>query len=769
MKAERSPSPQSGLHHAGTAGTAPGQLPIDDVNVLLESLRNGPASRDPAAAIEPLTMLFSHMMVRLIEHVIEHEVLNTSLQAKLPNSTPHHLPAGNVGENQPPLRRHPRQHEAEPSLSVPGFAGPSGCTTASSPPAAPVQTTPLGVPPTQRIPDERTTSTTDPDSLAFHAANELLDVKMLMERMAKTFNEDSAATEISRTMQGNERYLRTAAERLATSLRSTPNDAPEYREQQSNFGLTLLHLYELTQEAPLLDAALGATTLAIATLEAYNFPPTATLLVRNWVFSQRLLSRRDQNLEEIERALEVGNMVLSESSGRYPDDINGRRLLCAELAECLLDKYRATGQVDYLEDSFELMQPASLDEDLDDTQCLCILAELHLKRFMRFGYVDDCDKALRFAIQMQHFEHDASSLGPPSPANPVHPDAPRALHVLAMAWAARFPIAVDIDELDRAVACARASVRICSPKNPLYPIYLSDLAYLLYQRFIADQDISDLEGAVNRLQAIAHGKSTSTCTYVHYPPRAIFGLALAQYGSRTGDVHKIEEGAHLLALARRDFTGGAHLEARIEHDLATALFLGYKHLSALETLDEAIRHATSALDRTSPGERARWPLALDRARMYIARHAARNSQPDFFLAVEAFYAVATSAREPALRLEAAVEYAKASSSHGPAATLEALKIALDVLPLVAYAGERVSHRYRTLAQLAASVPPWAAACAIACGRPEDAVEYLERGRNAVWSQGLKPHPGARKRSESMMSTSVLHHLTHIIQDALARS
>ena len=77
MKAERSPSPQSGLHHAGTAGTAPGQLPIDDVNVLLESLRNGPASSDPAAAIEPLTMLFSHMMVRLIEHVIEHEVLNT--------------------------------------------------------------------------------------------------------------------------------------------------------------------------------------------------------------------------------------------------------------------------------------------------------------------------------------------------------------------------------------------------------------------------------------------------------------------------------------------------------------------------------------------------------------------------------------------------------------------------------------------------------------------------------------------------------------------
>lgn len=102
-----------------------------------------------------------------------------------------------------------------------------------------------------------------------------------------------------------------------------------------------------------------------------------------------------------------------------------------------------------------------------------------------------------------------------------------------------------------------------------------------------------------------------------------------------------------------------------------------------------------------------------------------------------------------------MEWAKVAAVRGPEATLEALKVALDVLPLVAWAGSRMVVQYKTLVQLSADVGPWAAACAIECGRLDDAVAYLERGGNVLWSQSLQLRLGQlndSRHSGSQQST-----------------
>ncbi|KAM5546272.1 hypothetical protein V8D89_000398 [Ganoderma adspersum] len=589
--------------------------------------------------------------------------------------------------------------------------------------------------PSPHIPDPSSST----PSAAFQDGASLLG--SMMEKLSDSFGGNQMTKEMSRILQGNETYLRAGARELDQSLQSTPESSPYYPVVQSSFALVLLHLYELTHDSTDLDAAVDLASRGMAAVAQRNgFPPAATFLIRNWTYSQRLLSRREGSAEPLDRAIDIATTTLAASVECHPNDFAGRRLLAMDLAECLLDRHRHLGDVRDLDDALSRIHAAFKDDELEDIHSRYVLGSLHLERYARLA-LDDLDKALYLAIHLEHLD-DQSPLGTTTALRTPHPDAAPAMHLLAVSFAERFAVVMDADELNKAVVYGRKAVEMCPPEHPCSAMYLSSLASLLHQRFVAEDDPADLGECVEKAQTALSAVSSGCSPF--YPPQAVLGLALARGGWLKNDVEQIDEGIHYLTVARKNFSGGPHLESRIEEDFASALLLKFEHTKMKDDLDDAVRYAASALERAPVDDRSRAGLAFELGRMLSMRYSVSQPEIDLEHAVDILRSVANSTGLASTRLRAAMEWAKAVAGRGPAASLEAFKVALDILPLVAWSGHRMVVQYKTLISLSADIGPRAAACAISCGQLEDAVLCLERGRNVLWSQLLGFQGGARR-------------------------
>lgn len=585
-------------------------------------------------------------------------------------------------------------------------------------------------------------ASTTPQTIPNPVAHSLLQTGSIVDKMSQAFGGNFVSKEMSRMVQGNPAHLRAIAGQVAQSLQSAHESSDDFRIKQFTFGLTLLHLYELTYDSTELEAGVGATAAA-ANMSDGTLPPATTLLIRNWAYGQRLFARRESTTDPLDRAIKVGISIWDISLEHYPSDLAGRRLLAMELAECLLDRYRAVGGVQDLNDALDRIWSSHEDEELENAHSQCVLSDLYIERFLRLGRLADIDKALYYAMHLQQFHDDTLST--------THPDASHGLHVLAMTWAQRFTVVSDIEDFDKAVTYGRSAVRICPETHPLYPVYLADLATLLYGRNIADHDMADLEESIEKFRrALEH---VVRGTYVHYPAQAGLGLALARHGELASQSTEIDEGIHHLTVARKAFSGGAHLEARLERDLSAALLIRYRETQERDDLDEAIRYASSALDRCPADDHGRDTLVFQLGDMLATRFALARDQPDMEGAVRALREVATGTGQASVRLQAALRWEQVVSEHGPAASLEPLKVALDVFPLLAWSGNRMVVQYKALVSWAVDVGPRAAAHAIACGQLDDAVSHLERGRNVLWAQWLKLQPGARRHQAARQNPS----------------
>ncbi|EIW52063.1 uncharacterized protein TRAVEDRAFT_75481, partial [Trametes versicolor FP-101664 SS1] len=497
-------------------------------------------------------------------------------------------------------------------------------------------------------------STAPPPDLTQHLSSALNRTETLTSTFSQAFGGDWVSREMKRALQGNLLYLGSMAMSLSHRLQFTPESSPDYRDMQSSFGATLLSVYELTHEDRHLDAAVEAVSLALSA-DAEGISATTMVRARNWAYSQRLLARRDQKFELLTEAVNVCQRTLQTSRSLYPDASDNLHALSLELAECLLDRYRALGEVQDLQEVISLLPTSGPDGDMQDVQTLCVLSEVHLELFLRTWNLDDIDKALFYSAHLS--DADEPLIGPlQSTGTPPHPDAARSLHILALIRAQRFKVVMDIDDLDVAVTHARKAVQKCPEDHPMYVIYLTDLALVMYQRFEAEEDIKDLDECVNRLGIATHLLITGT--YVHYPAQAAYGLALATRGEHADDIGQVDEGIRQLQFARRAFCGGAHLEAQIERDLATALFYRFQLSHRSEDLDDAIHYASSALSRAPADDQRRAALGLELGQNLALRASNGGTSRDADAAVQTLRTVAESRGRASIRLTAAMEWAQ---------------------------------------------------------------------------------------------------------------
>ena len=563
---------------------------------------------------------------------------------------------------------------------------------------------------------------------------------------------------VTRATQGEERYLRSSARRLALSLQSTAESSFQDPLLQSTYALTLSHLYELSHDQNHLDAAVKAAWQAVTALPnpRGGLSPISVLLIRTWIYSQRLLSRKTGGVEFLDRAIKLGTATFRISSECCPGYFASRPLLSIELAECLFDRYRHLGDVKDLDNALSYASAACKEEEgcEDDQHSQYILGSLHLERYTRLGALDDLDEALSHFLEPQHVGDDSRLKDLARLCSLADPDDVPPLRFLAMALAERFAVVMDIDDLNKAIGYMRKAVHLCPLEHPHHSLYLSDLASLLLRRFVAgnDSDLADLEESVETaytaLQAARPGY------HPFYPLQAVLGLALT-HGASKRDAKRIDKGVSNLTAARRNFAGGAHFQSRIERDLSRALFIKFEHTNAMDDLDDAIRYATSALERAPTNDCSCASLAFELGRMLVIRYSLSRVDVDLDLAIDTLRGVSNGSGLASTRLRAAMEWAKGAAAHNGIAA--SLVVALNILPLVAWPGHRMVIQFKTLRSLSADIGPWAAAYAILYGRPEDAVAYLERGRNVLWSQLLTFQGGGAEASSFLSPRWHVYH------------
>ena len=589
------------------------------------------------------------------------------------------------------------------------------------------------------------TSSTPPPVRKTHDSESLGSVLTTgMNKVSNSLGSSLPFHTMSRIDQGHLSYLFSSARQLAFSLQSPTAPSSQARAiLMSTFALTLLHLYELTYDQTHLDAAIPTAWMAVMALPGprSGFPPIAMLLVRTWTFSQRICSRETGRVEFLDHAIRLATTALGISSACGESDFAGHHLLSMELAECLLDRYRHLGDVKDLDDGLIHGHAARKSDDHFDTHTRHVLGTMHLERYTRLGCLGNLDEALYYSVGLQNLENE-SSLNVVSRLFCPHLDDVTSLHLVAMALVQRFLVVMDIDDLNNAIIYGRKAVQLSDLEHPHHSVYLSDLASLLYQRFSADNDLADLEECVETART-AVKKARSGC-YPYYPPQAVLGLALCRLGAVTNDFAHISKGISELKAAQKNFSGGAHFKSRMDLDLSSALLIKFEHTNAPDDLEEAILCASSALNRSLSDDHSRTSLALEFGRMLATRYSLSHLDADIEVAIDTLRDVSNSVWPASIRVRAAIEWAKVAAARGVTASLDALEVALDVLPLIAWAGHRMVIQYKTLISLSASIGPWAAACAISCNRIWNAMAFFERGRNVLWAQLLTFQDGARK-------------------------
>ncbi|MEV7427558.1 CHAT domain-containing protein [Streptomyces sp. NPDC091212] len=265
------------------------------------------------------------------------------------------------------------------------------------------------------------------------------------------------------------------------------------------------------------------------------------------------------------------------------------------------------------------------------------------------------------------------------------------LGILADVLVTRHQWTGDPADIDEAVTVARRAVDAEDDDGPNRAAVLEKLATALRHRFDQHGDRADLDAAVTAIR------------------RSIAALpAEAPAGARAG---ALQVYGHIL----RTRFGASGDPADLDEAVA----------AARRSVQESSDH-----DGRFNGERLmNLALSLDR------RHELTGGEQDLREAVTAARAAATSrACPPRMRLLAAQQWAQLLARTGDwNGALHAQRLAVELLTVIPSPGIERAAQEHVLSGCYGTAAD-AAACAIAAGRPEEALELLEQGRSVLWSQ-----------------------------------
>ncbi|KAJ7459592.1 CHAT domain-containing protein [Mycena galericulata] len=299
---------------------------------------------------------------------------------------------------------------------------------------------------------------------------------------------------------------------------------------------------------------------------------------------------------------------------------------------------------------------------------------------------------------------------------------------LGNALSARFEQLGDLDDFNQTVLVYHDAVRLTPDGDPRKPGRLSNLATALRARFERIHKREDLNEAVNLSE-----RAVQLVSNTSERPKLLNNLSLALF-------HRSERLRDLTSLDRAISTGEDSLNLTPEHHperLARLNNLALCLLRRFEThddgnpqdLERSAKLGGDAVYHTPEGH-------PDKPAHLSAYGTSLGNSGDTGQAISRLSSAARALTGPPhIRFYAAARWAQLAQRSGHSSLMEAYRVALDLLPELAWIGLSIKDRHHHIKRVSKVVRN-AATAAIISGSPETAVEWLEQGRSITWGQIL---------------------------------
>ncbi|SER99236.1 CHAT domain-containing protein [Streptomyces sp. yr375] len=571
---------------------------------------------------------------------------------------------------------------------------------------------------------------------------------------------------------GNREHLREAAEVQRRALAETPRGTPDRAARQVNLAFFLSSWYELTQERAALDEAVeGLRAARDEMLRNGGAQPWQLAVSLAGCLADRF--RLDGRLGELDEAVALLRHLLDTD---HSLDTHDHLLVTMRAADLSLQRAELSGQLRWADWALGALRESVRTmphDDLNRGVALFELGKTHATRYRLSDDPADLESAiaqLRTALDVfRSDEHSAEN-------------ARAAVSVLAMQLAHRHDRTGAAADLDQAIALQRDAVRHAPPHSPNLAALHGSLGQSLLQRFQSRHDLGDLDQCDDHL----HRALTALPPHSADRPALLSTLGSAQLAryEHTGHrphLHEAVESQRAAVAAcpagevQRPFLlGNLALLLRLRHDAVgvgtadvdeavgllrqvlalrpgnsgaariTLLQLAEALRSRAETLgdDADLTECVELLRTLVDGYPADHPAQISsRTALAEALHKLFLATGDERLLTEAHEVargsveVRTAPVQARLRARATLGQV-CGTRHDWEAARHWLTEAVRLLPRLAARDLNRADQQYVLAHehgLAAE----AAAYALECGRPEQALEVLEHGRGVLLGRLLR--------------------------------
>ena len=502
---------------------------------------------------------------------------------------------------------------------------------------------------------------------------------------------------------------------------ATQSDHPYRPVRLSNLSSAMFSRFEQTGALVHLNEAIGASRDAVSSV-ALGHPDRATML-SNYSNHLRARFRRTGDLRDLDEAI----AACEEAITVMPSGNRGQSALLLNLSSALRTRFERLGFLPDIDRAIDLGRKAlaaTAEGRIDRPTTLSSLAASLRVRYDRTGDLSD----LNGSITASRDALDAIPEGPPARA--------KYLAILASGLRTRFERVGDIADIDGAVSAGRAAVEVTRKDQPERAMYLSNLGNSLRSRAERTGARPDLD------EAVAIGRTAVEAALDGDPDRPIYLSSLcrslmARY-SLTSERQDLDS-ATSAAQGAVDTTAEDHPGRPMYlSNLAGVLHTRFDATGDIEDLEAAIGADQAAVDTSPSGHPDRTRLLTNLAAGYYARFARLRAQADAEAALRAWQQAAeVPVASPGGRMRAARAWGQIAASLSMwEVAAEGYAAAVELLPLLAWRGIGRPSRERLLEDWAGLAAD-AAACAVAAGQAERAIELLEQGRGILWSHLLE--------------------------------
>ncbi|MEU6409769.1 CHAT domain-containing protein [Microbispora sp. NPDC046933] len=517
--------------------------------------------------------------------------------------------------------------------------------------------------------------------------------------------------------RGNPHILRLAVSAGRNVVNGTCSGQPE-RVSHLCFLASALHdLFEHTGDLATLEEAIQVGTLAATEARTAD---ERVMSLNGLALSLRARYERTDELRPLEQAVDAFRQALSVT--REGDSL--RPVLLDGLGTCLRLLYDRGGDPASLDEAVRMSSEAvdTMPKDLPALAGVLVNHSNALRaQFERTGSRPLLNRAIAAAYR-------AADIAPPR--SPLWQSC---LYSVGLMLETQFKQTGDLRALQEAIEVGRVVVAGVPRGHPDTAMHQSGLAVKLAELFTRTGDVAALD------EAIAFGRAAAETIPEGHPNRGLFlnnlAAALRAKAVHSGDLQILRQAIGCQRLAADVASGRSRVAALANMTGAlTAYFDGTGDTAALEEAVAAGRRALAEVSDHAP-YRALCQFNLAAALRKRGQIAGDDRQVEEAIGLLEAAATTEDAR-PAIRVEAGKSAGRLGMLLGQTErAADAYALAVKLLPRLAARGLHradASHWMAEYAKLAGD----AAACAVAAGRAEEAVELLETGRGVLLAQSM---------------------------------